>query len=477
MSDAPGRSTNNDIEASLEDLYEHAPCGFFSTTLDGMIVRVNETFVSMSGRSREQLLGAQVLSILTPGGQLFYESRYIPVLHLQGEAQEVALTLQTASGAERPVLVNGVVVDDAQGRPTAIRTAVFPYIGRKEYERELLEARRAAEASESRLQVLHGASERFSAADSEEQLASELAECARGAFTAPDASVYFADESGTLALAAGSSPLAAALLEAEGPIERSISGERVVSVNEADADAEHPASLLESMRSARVETVVVVPIAEPQKRFGALVLCFRRARRFDSHDEDLGMTLARQAAEVLARLRAEGVLERLALYDDVTGLPTRRVVVARANEAIDEAHSDSTPMAIVTVVIDGFKEISNTFGRVAAEDALSEVGTRISEAAPDSEMVGRTNTNEFVVVCPGTDAAGVESFADELLAALDQPLSAGDGSARVTSTIGAALYPGAGARPSAQALFESAGEAVYRARALGTTRAAFTPVD
>src|SRR5690606_40735916 len=64
------------------------------------------------------------------------------------------------------------------------------------------------------------------------------------------------------------------------------------------------------------------------------------------------------------------------LYDDVTGLPTRRVVVARTNEAIDEAQSNSKPMAIVAVVVDGFKEISNTFGRVAAEDALSEVGGR-----------------------------------------------------------------------------------------------------
>ncbi|WP_403025175.1 diguanylate cyclase domain-containing protein [Salinibacterium sp. GXW1014] len=477
MSDAPAASRSNDIEASLEDLYEHAPCGFFSTTIDGVIVRVNETFVSMSGRSREQLLGAQVLSILTPGGQLFYESRYIPVLHLQGEAQEVALTLQTASGEERPVLVNGVVIDGVQGRPTAIRAAVFPYSGRKEYERELLEARRAAEASESRLQVLYGASERFSSADTEEQLASELAECARDAFTAPDASVYLADESGTLALAAGNSPLAATLLEAGGPIETSMAGECVVSVSETDADANHPASLRESMRSARVETVVVVPIAEPQKRFGALVLSFRRARRFESQDEDLGLTLARQAAEVLARLRAEAVLERLALYDDVTGLPTRRVVVARTNEAIDEAQSNSKPMAIVAVVVDGFKEISNTFGRVAAEDALSEVGGRISIAVPDADLVGRTNTNEFVVVCKGTDAASIESLVDTLGAALEQPLGAGDGSTAIASTIGAALYRGVGARPSAQSLFDSAGEAVYRAQALGTNRAAVTSVD
>src|SRR5690606_19308199 len=143
--------------------------------------------------------------------------------------------------------------------------------------------------------------------------------------------------------------------------------------------------------------------------------------------------------------RAESVLERLALYDEVTGLPTRRVVVARTNESIDEAQSNSKPMAIVAVVVDGFKEISNTFGRVAAEDALSEVGGRISNAVPDADLVGRTNTNEFVVVCKGTDVASIESLVDTLGAALDQPLSAGDGSVAITITIGAALYRGVGA--------------------------------
>src|SRR5690606_31053828 len=148
------------------------------------------------------------------------------------------------------------------------------------------------------------------------------------------------------------------------------------SVSETDADANHPARLRESMRSARLETGVVVPIAGPQKRFGALVLSFRRALRVEARDEELGLTLDWQPAELLAQLLAEAVLERLALYDDVTGLPTRRVDVARTNEAIDEAQSNSKPMAIVAVVVDGFKEISNTFGRVAAEDALSEVGGR-----------------------------------------------------------------------------------------------------
>src|SRR5690606_23511336 len=133
---------SHEIESSLHDLYEHAPCGYLSTTLDGVIVRVNETFVRLCGYSREELIGTQFLSLLTPAGQLFHESRYVPVLHLHGEAREVALDLQHASGRLVPVLVNGVVTKDDAGRPAAIRTAVFEYGGRQQHEREPRAARR-----------------------------------------------------------------------------------------------------------------------------------------------------------------------------------------------------------------------------------------------------------------------------------------------------------------------------------------------
>ena len=45
-------------EAILEELYEHAPCGFLSVTLDGTIVRVNQTLLDWTGYSREAILGS-----------------------------------------------------------------------------------------------------------------------------------------------------------------------------------------------------------------------------------------------------------------------------------------------------------------------------------------------------------------------------------------------------------------------------------
>lgn len=473
MTDHDADLTIPDIETSLRDLYEDAPCGYLSTTLDGVIIRVNDTFVAWSGYSREQLLGTQLVSLLTAGGQLFYETRYVAVLHLKGEAREVALDLRHASGTTLPVLVNGVVVNDEQGQPVAVRTAVFEYGGRKEYERELLAARRAAETSETRLRLVHEASRSFSAADSAGELAQAVATSAREAFAAPEVCVYLLDEAGRPVLSAGGDLLSATLIAEAGPIELALRQRQLVSV----ADAEASAPLAETLRAERVETVTVVPIVEHQKRLGAYVMFFRRARVFAPHDVELAETLARQASEVLARLQAEQVLERLAMYDDLTGLPTRRLVRASLNDAIDHAHSGGRGAAVITIDLGGLARIDDTFGRVARDEALVEIGGRLSAAVQEGTLVGRLSDNEFSIVCADTDHAAVESLAHALLAALREPLRAGDGETRVTSSIGAAIYSGTGgARPSWQVLFEGAGQAMYRAKSLGENHASVVAV-
>ena len=134
-----------------EQLYEQAPCGYLSTTPDGVVVKVNETFLTWTGFRREDVLGRRrFVDLLTPGGRLYHETHYSPLLQLQGTVREIALDVVTPSGAALPVLVNAVLDRDARGRPTTIRIALFDATERREYERELLRAKRSAEAAEER---------------------------------------------------------------------------------------------------------------------------------------------------------------------------------------------------------------------------------------------------------------------------------------------------------------------------------------
>jgi phosphoserine phosphatase RsbU/P len=131
------------LEPSAEDLFENAPCGYLSTTLDGTIVKVNRTFEQLIGISREELLGKRRFQeLLAPGGRIYHETHYAPLLRMQGQAKEIALELVCANGSRLPVLVNAVVVNDADDRPQAVRTTVFEARDRRRYEEELLQARR-----------------------------------------------------------------------------------------------------------------------------------------------------------------------------------------------------------------------------------------------------------------------------------------------------------------------------------------------
>ena len=146
-------------EALLEDdpelLYDRAPCGYLSTTPDGVIVKVNQTLLTWIGLDRDEVVGRRTFAeLLTVGGRIYHETHYAPMLRMQGEARAIALDVRTSDGGVLPVLVNAVLERDAEGRPRVVRVVVFDATDRRAYERELLRAKERAEASEARARSL-----------------------------------------------------------------------------------------------------------------------------------------------------------------------------------------------------------------------------------------------------------------------------------------------------------------------------------
>jgi PAS domain S-box-containing protein len=141
------------LAESAEDLFENAPCGYLSTTLDGTLLKVNRTFESWTGLRREDLLGRKRFQeLLAPGGRIYHETHYAPLLRMQGHAREIALEILRSDGSRLPVLVNSVVVEDGEGEPRVIRTTVFDASERRRYEEELLRARRREQEIAQQLQ-------------------------------------------------------------------------------------------------------------------------------------------------------------------------------------------------------------------------------------------------------------------------------------------------------------------------------------
>jgi sigma-B regulation protein RsbU (phosphoserine phosphatase) len=129
------------LEDAAEDLFEEAPCGYLSTRLDGTILKVNRTFEAWTGRSRRELLaGVRFQELLSPGGQIYHETHYAPLLQMQGSVRGIAVEIMRADGSALPALINSVLRRDEEGRAQVIRTTIFDATDRRRYEQELLRA-------------------------------------------------------------------------------------------------------------------------------------------------------------------------------------------------------------------------------------------------------------------------------------------------------------------------------------------------
>jgi PAS domain S-box-containing protein len=137
---------DDELRGSLEELYEQAPCGYIFCRPDGLVVRVNRTFLDWTGYAPADLVSSKRFQdLLTVPGRIFYENQYAPLLRMQGFVKEVAFDLLRPDREPLPVLVNSVQRVDAAGQPSLVASTVFDATDRRTYERELLLARRRAE--------------------------------------------------------------------------------------------------------------------------------------------------------------------------------------------------------------------------------------------------------------------------------------------------------------------------------------------
>ena len=137
-----------------DDHYENASCGLLTTLPDGTIEHVNQTFLELTGHSRDALIGKRRFrDLLSPAGRIYHETHYCMQLRTKGAVREAAFEIVCADGRRLPVLVNSALTRCTSGRPMSIRTTVFEAGARLTYERMLLAACRSAEEKVSHLRA------------------------------------------------------------------------------------------------------------------------------------------------------------------------------------------------------------------------------------------------------------------------------------------------------------------------------------
>jgi signal transduction histidine kinase/ActR/RegA family two-component response regulator len=135
-----------DEPLSLErEAAAHAPCGLLTFSDDGTIRYANDCLHRWLEKAPGSLLNTRLDAVLSPASRVFHSTHFFPLLKLHGVADEIYLTLRTASGTDLPVLVNGV--RETRGDSPLNHCGLVTMHRRKEFEAALVEARRAAEAA------------------------------------------------------------------------------------------------------------------------------------------------------------------------------------------------------------------------------------------------------------------------------------------------------------------------------------------
>ncbi|HEX7687210.1 MAG TPA: bifunctional diguanylate cyclase/phosphodiesterase, partial [Burkholderiaceae bacterium] len=191
----------------------------------------------------------------------------------------------------------------------------------------------------------------------------------------------------------------------------------------------------------------------------------------DTHAHARNRQLADSLSEANRRLRDQ------AHFDALTRLPNRLMFEERMKAALEAAGARPEPcsIAVLFIDLDGFKPINDSFGHVAGDAVLREIGRRLQAVARDGDTVARVGGDEFLMMTPrpGHEAVAA-SVAQRLLEALNEPLTLpNDVTVNLSGSIGIVLYPEHG---PASKLIANADAAMYAAkRAGGSTYAFFEP--
>jgi diguanylate cyclase (GGDEF)-like protein len=161
--------------------------------------------------------------------------------------------------------------------------------------------------------------------------------------------------------------------------------------------------------------------------------------------------------------RQSAATRHQALHDALTGLPNRTLLLDRTDQAIRSAARAQSPVALMLIDLDRFKEVNDTLGHHHGDVLLQQVAERLRGALRDSDTVARLGGDEFAILLPHLPSAeDTAEVARKLGCALEEPFTVEGLTLDVDASIGVAAYPLHGT--DADTLLQRADVAMYAAK-------------
>lgn len=208
----------------------------------------------------------------------------------------------------------------------------------------------------------------------------------------------------------------------------------------------------------------VVPLATPGANFGQLRLNLAAPSLLEASERDLLHFAASQAAAAIERFALQSELAHAARYDELTGLPNRRLFQDRIQSAFARCRRGHTGGALLFIDLDDFKGVNDRHGHAVGDLLLQAVARRISACVREADTVARLGGDEFVALLEEVhDHAQAEAVANKIHKAIALVDELSGARVQPRASIGIALYPLHG--DAIDQLLRHADQAMYASKA------------
>ncbi len=179
------------------------------------------------------------------------------------------------------------------------------------------------------------------------------------------------------------------------------------------------------------------------------------------------------------RLEEEGTrLRESASIDVLTGLWNRRAFNERLAEEVARTRRYGTPLSLLMIDLDGFKEVNDKYGHLAGDRLLAAMGTVLRESIRETDIPVRYGGDEFAVVLPGVGKTEAYAVAEKLRYAIDSVRVGAENNGdelRVSASASVGVASVGHSCTSALDLLEAADRALYQAKESGRNRVMIAP--
>jgi diguanylate cyclase (GGDEF)-like protein len=201
----------------------------------------------------------------------------------------------------------------------------------------------------------------------------------------------------------------------------------------------------------------------------------RQADEQDERIRELEGQVGKLASDNMQLAVQNSALSEASARDSLTGLYNRWYVIDKIESEINRSLRNGTPMALLMLDIDHFKNVNDTYGHIAGDHVLQVVARLVKESCRVYDVPGRYGGEEFCVLLPDIALLSTPTVAERIRHRLETtPMDVTGASVVVTASIGIAGIDVGMRDPvlSPAALIDRADRALYEAKHLGRNRVA-----